>query len=102
MTIPTREETRQRFMERFKNVIFGHEYTLSDIREQVKVLDDANKGLNMAVEADEVEAAEKKGQSVQSVSDCSVSSSVGLFCFSQLVEDYFRVSQSVRIKGTSY
>jgi hypothetical protein len=41
-------------------------------------------------------------QSVQSVSDCSVSSSVGLFCFSQSVEDYFRVSQSVRIKGISY
>jgi hypothetical protein len=41
-------------------------------------------------------------QSVQSVSDCSVSSSVRLFCFSQSVEDYFRVSQSVKIKGISY
>jgi ankyrin repeat protein len=41
-------------------------------------------------------------QSVQSVSDCSVSSSVGLFCFSQSVKDNFRVSQSVRIKRISY
>jgi hypothetical protein len=41
-------------------------------------------------------------QSVQSVSDCSVSSSVRLFCFSQSVEDYFRISQLVRIKGISY
>jgi hypothetical protein len=33
-----------------------------------------------------------QSQSVQSVSDYSVSSLVGLFCFSQSVEDYFRVS----------
>jgi hypothetical protein len=56
----------------------------------------------MGLERPDTQLAGAEEQSVQSVSDCSVSSLVGLFCFSQSVKDYFRVSQSVRIKGISY